>query len=142
MRSAFSMLELVFVIVILGILASIALPRFSLTRGDAQAVSIQSDLNQAISAIQREIFINNPSPSQINGDYMMEVAGLNKSRWIAQGNGIKLAKSGIVDSQNNCVSFEFVDSKNLRVQITDVDSPLCKKLKQNYEDKLIPLFAQ
>ncbi len=35
-RSAFTMVELVFVIVILGILAAIAIPRFSATRDDAE----------------------------------------------------------------------------------------------------------
>ena len=53
MRGAFSMLELVFVIVILGILAAIAIPRFSLTRIDAQVVAIENDINNAISTIQR-----------------------------------------------------------------------------------------
>ncbi len=142
MRSGFSMLELVFVIVILGILASIAIPKFSLTRGDAQSVSIQSDISQAISALQREVFMKNPLPSRIDGAYMMEVAGLSKTRWIAVGNGIKLAKDGAVDQQNDCVIFEFRDSKNLHIQIRDLDTPLCKKLHKTYEDKTIPLFAQ
>ena len=66
MRRAFSMLELVFVIVILGILASIAIPKFSSTRGEAEAVSIRSDLTQALSAIQREVFANNLSANAMN----------------------------------------------------------------------------
>lgn len=134
------MLELVFVIVILGILASIAIPKFSLTRSEAQSISIQSDLNQAISAIQRDIFIKNLQPSKINGAYMMEVAGLSKSRWIASGNGIKLAKDGAVDSQNDCVVFELINAKDLRVQIKDIDTPLCQKLRKTYEEKTIQLF--
>lgn len=134
------MLELVFVIVILGILASIAIPKFSLTRSEAQSISIQSDLNQAISAIQRDIFIKNLQPSKINGAYMMEVAGLSKSRWIASGNGIKLAKDGAVDSQNDCVVFELMNAKDLKVQIKDIDTPLCQKLRKTYEEKTIQLF--
>lgn len=140
MRNAFSMLELVFVIVILGILASIAIPKFSLTRSEAQSISIQSDLNQAISAIQRDIFIKNLQPSKINGAYMIEAAGLSKSRWIASGNGIKLAKDGAVDSQNDCVVFELINAKDLRVQIKDIDTPLCQKLRKTYEEKTIQLF--
>lgn len=141
MRSAFSMLELVFVIVILGILASIAIPKFSLTRSEAQSISIQSDLNQAISAIQRDVFMKNPQPSKINGDYMIEIAGLSKMRWIASGNGIKLAKDGAVDAQNDCIIFEFINAKDLRVQIRDIDSPLCQKLRKTYEEKTIQLFS-
>lgn len=135
------MLELVFVIVILGILASIAIPKFSLTRGEAQSISIQSDINQAISAIQRDVFMRNPQPSSIDGAYMIEVAGLSKTRWIASGNGIKLAKDGAVDAQNDCVVFELINAKDLRVQIKDVDTPLCQKLRKAYEEKIIQLFA-
>ena len=100
MRRAFSMLELVFVIVILGILASIAIPKFSSTRGEAEAVSIRSDLTQALSAIQREVFAKNLSANAINGDSMMQIAGLSKTRWIAVGSKIKLAKDGAVDRRN------------------------------------------
>lgn len=139
MRSAFSMLELVFVIVILGLLASIAIPKFSLTRSEAQGVSIQSDLNQAINAIQRDIFVNNLQPSAINGAYMLEVAGLNKSRWIASGNGIKLAKDGALDAENDCVLFEFTN-KTLQVEIKDIQTPLCQKLRKTYEAKTLQLF--
>lgn len=140
MRGAFSMLELVFVIVILGILASIAIPKFSLTRSEAQSISIQSDINQAISAIQRDVFMKNLQPSKINGNYIIEVAGLNKSRWIADGNGIKLAKDGAIDTQNNCVIFDFINSKDLRVQIKEINTPLCQKLRKTYEEKIIELF--
>lgn len=134
------MLELVFVIVILGILASIAIPKFSLTRSEAQSISIQSDLNQAISAIQRDIFIKNLQPSQINGTYILETAGLSKTRWIASGNGIKLAKDGTVDIQNDCIIFDFINAKDLKVQIKEIDTPLCEKLRKTYEAKTIQLF--
>lgn len=134
------MLELVFVIVILGILASIAIPKFSLTRSEAQSISIQSDLNQAISAIQRDIFIKNLQPSQINETYILETAGLSKTRWIASGNGIKLAKDGTVDIQNDCIIFDFINAKDLKVQIKEIDTPLCEKLRKTYEAKTIQLF--
>lgn len=142
MRNAFSMLELVFVIVILGILAAIAIPKFSFTRGEAQSVSIQADITQAISAIQREAFTNNPSASLINGDWILQTAGLSKTRWIAVGNGVRLAKNGAVDSQNDCVTFEFIDQKDILVEITSKpDSAICKKLAQSYESKRYPIIA-
>lgn len=43
-KSAFTMIELVFVIVILGILASIAVPRFGATRTDALISKGRSDI--------------------------------------------------------------------------------------------------
>lgn len=142
MRNAFSMLELVFVIVILGILAAIAIPKFSLTRGEAQAVSIQADITQALSAIQREVFIKNPPSSSINGEWILQNAGLSKSRWIAVGNGVRLAKNGAVDSENDCVTFEFVDQRDILVEITPKpSSAICKKLLESIESKRYPLIA-
>ena len=53
-RDAFSMIELVFVIVILGILASVALPRLSATRTDAQISKGRADIASIRSAIITE----------------------------------------------------------------------------------------
>ena len=53
-RSAFSMIELVFVIVILGILAAIAVPKFAATRTDAQITKGKSDVSSIRSAIISE----------------------------------------------------------------------------------------
>ena len=142
MRRAFSMLELVFVIVILGILASIAIPKFSSTRGEAEAVSIRSDLTQALSAIQREVFAKNLSANAINGDSMMQIAGLSKTRWIAVGSKIKLAKDGAVDSENDCITLEFANQKDLILELVPLPtSPLCEKLNKTYEIKTIPLIT-
>lgn len=43
-RTAFTMIELVFVIVILGILAAIAVPRLAATRDDAENVTISQNI--------------------------------------------------------------------------------------------------
>ncbi|NLN00193.1 MAG: prepilin-type N-terminal cleavage/methylation domain-containing protein, partial [Campylobacteraceae bacterium] len=44
-RKAFTMVELVFVIVILGILAAVAIPRLAASRDDASLVKAKSDLS-------------------------------------------------------------------------------------------------
>jgi len=53
-RNAFTMLELVFVIVVIGILASIAVPRFAATRDDAQIAKGRSDVSAIRSSIVSE----------------------------------------------------------------------------------------
>jgi len=53
-KNAFTMIELVFVIVILGILAAVAVPRFAATRTDAQISKGRSDVASIRSAIVTE----------------------------------------------------------------------------------------
>lgn len=53
-RSAFSMVELVFVIVVLGILAAVAVPRFAASKEDAEIAKGRSDIAAIRSAIVTE----------------------------------------------------------------------------------------
>lgn len=53
-RKAFTMIELVFVIVVLGILAIVAIPRLAATRDDAQIAKGRSDVAAIRSAIVSE----------------------------------------------------------------------------------------
>lgn len=53
-RFAFTMIELVFVIVVLGILAAIAIPRLAATRDDAEITKGRSDVSAIRSAIVSE----------------------------------------------------------------------------------------
>jgi len=53
-KNAFTMLEVVFVIVIIGILSAIAIPKFAVTRQDAQIAKARADIASIRSAIVTE----------------------------------------------------------------------------------------
>lgn len=53
-RPAFTMIELIFVIVVIGILSAIAIPRLAATRDDAQIAKGRSDVSAIRSAIVSE----------------------------------------------------------------------------------------
>ncbi len=48
MKSAFTMIELIFVIVIIGVLAAVGIPKFALVRGDATSSVIALRLSNCI----------------------------------------------------------------------------------------------
>ena len=51
MRKGFTMIELIFVIVILGVLASVAIPRLAATRDDAEVAKAATNLTTAVGDI-------------------------------------------------------------------------------------------
>ena len=86
-RSGFSMIELVFVIVILGVLAAVAVPRFVTTRTDAQVAMARSDIASTLKAIPARVFAENLDPTTAPpgfsnwGEWMIDTGGLDRGRW-------------------------------------------------------------
>jgi len=58
MKSAFSLLELIFMIVILGIIVAFAVPRFMDTKDSALVSTLKRDINTAINSIQSYYLLN------------------------------------------------------------------------------------
>lgn len=94
-------------LVILGILVAVAVPRFVATRTDVQVATARSDLASAMKAVVAKVFADNidttqskaPDPNKsvqsqngnFNkewGDWIIEVAGLDGARWERGGNAI------------------------------------------------------
>ena len=67
-KNAFTLLELIFVIVILGILASVAIPKFAASRTDAQVSKGRADISSIRSAIitERQTRLIKGDPNYIN----------------------------------------------------------------------------
>jgi len=64
-KSAFTMIELVFVIVVLGILAAVAVPRLAATRDDAEAVAALSSFKTAIKNIRSSVATQGTIPANL-----------------------------------------------------------------------------
>jgi prepilin-type N-terminal cleavage/methylation domain-containing protein len=55
-RPGFTLIELLIVVVIIGILAAIAIPKFQSTKGKAQAAALKSDLHNLATAQEAYLF--------------------------------------------------------------------------------------
>ena len=55
-RKGFTLIELLIVVVIIGLLAAIAIPKFQDTRGRAQVATMQSDLKN-LSTVQEDYYV-------------------------------------------------------------------------------------
>jgi prepilin-type N-terminal cleavage/methylation domain-containing protein len=64
MKTAFTMIELIFVIVILGILAAVAIPKLTATRDDAEVSKVTQNIMTSVS----EIAAYAMSQSKVNAD--------------------------------------------------------------------------
>lgn len=117
---AFTLLELIFSIVIISIVSSIAIPKFMDIRNDAMASTIKSDINTIITSIQTSYLINGKV------DKISDIITLNNSIWNVQDKKV-IFKS----KENNCIIIEILEEDdNIQVTINEDASSTCEKLKE------------
>ena len=121
MKSAFSLLELIFAIVILGIVASFAIPKYIDTKDSALVSTIKRDLNTAVSSIQSFYLLNQKI------EKISDVLTINETNWT-------LTDTKLSD-KNLCLFLEIKtsdsDNKSIEVVVdTQKDTTICKKIRE------------
>lgn len=110
MKNAFTMIELIFVIVILGILAAVAVPRLAATRTDAEITKGRADIASIRSGI-----VSERQTRLITGD----------STYIVAGNGAdQLDDGGLFGGvlMYSIADRNVTDGQWTRIAITDVNN--------------------
>lgn len=120
MKSAFSLLELIFAIVILGIIASFAVPKLMDTKDSALISTIKRDINTSINSIQSYYLLNQKI------EKISDTMNINDTNWIISDLKIQ--------DKNSCLSLEVKTSDlgNKTIELTVDDTKeitICKKLR-------------
>jgi|SRR5574344_2051085 general secretion pathway protein G len=121
MKSAFSLLELIFAIVILGIIVAFAVPRFMDTKDSALVSTIKRDVNTAINSIQSYYLLNQKI------DKISDSMNISDTNWNLED--LKLS------DKNACLSLEVNKTKtpitiDLKVD-TAKTSSICTKIRES-----------
>ncbi len=120
MKNAFTMIELIFVIVILGILAAVAIPKLAATRDDAQVSKMAQNIGTSIEEIASytiskgtadsnfALMSNAMKKMQSNGD-----ATLSANKAVISIGGVDCVNVNIVkNATNDDLNVSFISSGN------------------------------
>ena len=125
MRKGFTMIELIFVIVILGVLASVAIPRLAATRDDAEVAKAATNLTTAVSDLTAYYTAKGKFSSNQKSDFTKITNALNKKGELVVKGSTKCVKVKLPatngTTQNNS------DKVELDLVFT-LSDPVCKQL--------------
>ena len=119
MKKGFSLLELIFAIVVIGIIASFAIPKYMDTRDSAQASTIQRDLVTATSSIQSYYLVNRSITN------ISDAVTVNTNNWTIDSTNTK--KMTFQDADTTCVTFE-VKTDEISITVATSTTGVCKAL--------------
>ncbi len=113
LKSGFTMIELIFVIVILGVLASVAIPKLAATRDDAEISVLSANLKTAISEIMAVTLSKGKLDSNITA------MSQSLTALVASGKAVKTANkySIKVGNQADCVILDINGSQDIIVDV-------------------------
>lgn len=147
-RFGFTMIELVFVIIILGALAGTATTWLLQTRADSQVAMLKSDVSTLLKQVPAEVVAANidvgktpPSGFKTWGEWLMHISVLDQSRWKATDNGVvAISYTNNEDNTGKILcegDYLYIDTENgtlrfLPKNIKTTSSSFCKIFAQSY----------
>ncbi|MFV0561668.1 type II secretion system protein [Malaciobacter mytili] len=131
MKQAFSLLELVFVLVILAIIGSFAVPKYMNTRDVAVVITVKRDITTIVNALQTQYLASGRI------DDISKFITINNKNWNVNKN-----KMWYSVGEKECVSITLNESQaTIEVKINKDIDKICKKLREaGVKDSLFDLY--
>ena len=132
-KNAFTMIELIFVIVILGILAAVAAPKLIATRDDAKIATFRADLSTAVTEIVAYSIAKKSVVSDLSVMSNIVSARVHASKAILSDNQVIFKIDGV-----DCVKIRVeVDATNDDLNVSLIDggaaSASCNIIQTNID---------
>ena len=131
-RSGFTMIELIFVIVILGILAAVAIPKLMATRSDAKISKMASNIQTAKNEIAA--YVTATGKFESNGSKMsnviheMEIAGTAVNDTSNKTTTFKTEDNS--GNLEDCIKFDWSGDRNLTISHLNGSGDICKGVQK------------
>jgi general secretion pathway protein G len=119
LRRGFSLLELIFAIVVIGIIATIAIPKLTNLTSKANVSTIKNDINTIVSSVQNYYILHGKI------DTISDSVNINSSTWNISDNEVIFQ-----ENNKNCVSISLKNT-NLILTINENVGNICKELHNN-----------
>ena len=124
MKKGFTMIELIFVIVILGVLASVAIPRLAATRDDAEVAKAATNLTTAVSDLTA-YYTAKGNFSGVSTDFTKVTNALTKDGKLNVKGSTTCVTVTVPNTTNNAANNS--DAVKISLQFTNSDA-VCKTL--------------
>ena len=116
LKKGFSIIELIFTIVVIGIIASVAVPKLMDSRSSALVTTIKQDISTITTSIQSYYMIHNKI------DKISDSVNINSKTWIINDLNVEF-----ISDDKRCVIIK-IDENKLEVIIDQESSTMCEKL--------------
>ena len=142
-RSGFTMIELIFVIVILGILAAVAIPKLMATRTDAKISKVATNLQTAKNEIAA--YVTSTGKFETEGAKMSNVIAEMVKSGTATDPGDSTTTFKTEDDNGtteDCIKFDWSDGKDLNITHLSGSGAICKGVQAMVKEANLTIRGQ